>query len=189
MNEYRIDSKIRNNLLLSAIEGAGHRTGGIFAAQAGISYSLLVNLINMKKSPYLRNGELNQGVANLCVFINAMPSELFNDQQIQRPIIDNKTTVQLSSSEIAGYIESNNQPDIMLEKIEEKSLVKTAMSNALGMLTDRERDIVTRRSVDGETFDSIASSEGVTRERIRQIEQKALRKLRHESRGLHGFMQ
>jgi len=35
-----------------------------------------------------------------------------------------------------------------------------------------------------ETLDSIAGSRGVTRERIRQIEAKALRKLRHPTRAV-----
>ena len=57
---------------------------------------------------------------------------------------------------------------------------------ALHTLTAREEEIISRRfGLDGmgtETLEEIAKDYGVTRERIRQIEQKALRKLRHPSR-------
>jgi RNA polymerase primary sigma factor len=55
---------------------------------------------------------------------------------------------------------------------------------ALGVLTAREADIVRRRFGLGtggaeETLEEIGRRHGVTRERIRQIEAKALDKLRH----------
>lgn len=49
-------------------------------------------------------------------------------------------------------------------------------------LTEREAKIVKMRHQQGMTFESIGKVFGVTRERVRQIEHKALRKLRHPSR-------
>ncbi|MFA5698040.1 MAG: DNA-directed RNA polymerase subunit alpha C-terminal domain-containing protein [Candidatus Izemoplasmatales bacterium] len=49
-------------------------------------------------------------------------------------------------------------------------------------LTEREIRIVTKRLIEGLTLESVGIQEGVTRDRIRQIEAKALRKLRHPSR-------
>lgn len=48
-------------------------------------------------------------------------------------------------------------------------------------LTKREADIVKLRYQQGMTYDSIGKIYGVTRERVRQIEHKALRKIRHPS--------
>lgn len=53
---------------------------------------------------------------------------------------------------------------------------------ALSQLDDREVDVLERRCRDDEAIDSIARGHGLTRERIRQIEAKAWRKLRHPSR-------
>jgi RNA polymerase sigma factor (sigma-70 family) len=53
---------------------------------------------------------------------------------------------------------------------------------AVAMLTDRERRVLELRFVNEETLDETAAVIGVARERIRQIEAKALRKLRHPAR-------
>ena len=49
-------------------------------------------------------------------------------------------------------------------------------------LTEREANIVKLRYQQGMKYDSIGKVYGVTRERVRQIDAKALRKLRHPSR-------
>ena len=53
---------------------------------------------------------------------------------------------------------------------------------ALYTLTERERDIIIKRFVNKLTYKEAGDLFGVTRERIRQIEAKALRKLRHPQR-------
>lgn len=66
------------------------------------------------------------------------------------------------------------------------SMLREELNNALGSLTPREREVVTLRFglEDGRarTLEEVGREFNVTRERIRQIEAKALRKLRHPSR-------
>lgn len=66
------------------------------------------------------------------------------------------------------------------------SMLKEELGNALESLTDRERQVVRLRFglQDGRarTLEEVGKEFNVTRERIRQIEAKALRKLRHPSR-------
>ncbi len=66
-------------------------------------------------------------------------------------------------------------------------LLKEKMADVLQHLTDRERKVLVLRFglEDGHqrTLEEVGQEFGVTRERIRQIEAKALRKLRHPSRG------
>jgi len=56
------------------------------------------------------------------------------------------------------------------------------IKDLLNTLTEREARIVTSRLIDGYTLEAVGLQEGVTRDRIRQIEAKAIRKLRHPSR-------
>ena len=66
------------------------------------------------------------------------------------------------------------------------SMLRAELATALESLTDRERQVVKLRFglEDGRarTLEEVGKEFNVTRERIRQIEAKALRKLRHPSR-------
>ena len=72
----------------------------------------------------------------------------------------------------------NYSPDIKAEL----SNNKDSLNKILKKLTLRERSVIVRRfginDKDFETLENIGDSVGVTRERIRQIEEKAIRKLR-----------
>ena len=67
-----------------------------------------------------------------------------------------------------------------------RQMLKEQMDEVLGTLSSRERDVLAMRFGldDGRsrTLEEVGKAFGVTRERIRQIEAKALRKLRHPSR-------
>ena len=74
------------------------------------------------------------------------------------------------------------------------SMLKAKLTEVLATLTDRERRIMELRFglIDGcrRTLEEVGQQYQVTRERIRQIEAKALRKLRHPRRACHlkGFL-
>jgi RNA polymerase primary sigma factor len=67
-----------------------------------------------------------------------------------------------------------------------RQLLKEQIRSALGVLSEREREVLEMRFGlrDGQdhTLEEVGRHFGVTRERIRQIEAKALRKLRHPTR-------
>ncbi|MBI2947195.1 MAG: RNA polymerase sigma factor RpoD [Verrucomicrobia bacterium] len=75
------------------------------------------------------------------------------------------------------------------------NLLKTKLADVLCTLTERERKVLELRFglVDGyaRTLEEVGKQYRVTRERIRQIEAKALRKLRHPTRirQLQGFLE
>lgn len=64
------------------------------------------------------------------------------------------------------------------------------LNHALGTLSEREQKVIRMRYYDIMTLEDVAKAFNVTRERIRQIEAKAVRKLRHPARQnfiLHGY--
>ncbi len=75
------------------------------------------------------------------------------------------------------------------------ALLKEKIKDVLDTLTERERAVLEQRFglVDGysRTLEEVGRQFKVTRERIRQIEAKALRKMRHPTRirHLHGFLE
>jgi RNA polymerase primary sigma factor len=67
-----------------------------------------------------------------------------------------------------------------------RAMIRARIEDILGTLNERERDVILMRFglLDGRayTLEEVARSFQVTRERIRQIEQKSLKKLKHPSR-------
>lgn len=95
-------------------------------------------------------------------------------------------------SHLGDFIEDNTsaQPPERAEQ----SMVKDQLMQVLAMLTPREAKVIRMRyGLDDNhprTLEEVGQEFGVTRERIRQIEAKALRKLRHPKRKekLKGFL-
>ncbi|MBE6928544.1 MAG: RNA polymerase sigma factor RpoD [Ruminococcaceae bacterium] len=85
---------------------------------------------------------------------------------------------------IGSFVEDDNTPGPA--DATSNAMLAEALSEILKTLTDREADVLRLRfgMYDGKThtLEEVGQIFGVTRERIRQIENKAIRKLRHPSR-------
>ncbi len=88
-------------------------------------------------------------------------------------------------SYLGDFIYDNTAPTLF--DTASRGLLKEQLNSVLGTLSDRERRVIEERFGlrDGKpkTLEEVGRMFAVTRERIRQIEAKALRKLRHPSRG------
>jgi RNA polymerase primary sigma factor len=103
----------------------------------------------------------------------------------QEPISLETPIGEEEDSHLGDFIE--DQEAIAPAEAASVMLLKEKMQDVLQNLTDRERKVLVLRFglEDGHqrTLEEVGQEFGVTRERIRQIEAKALRKLRHPSRG------
>jgi len=102
----------------------------------------------------------------------------------QEPMSLEMPVGQEDSSQLGDFIED----DKIVGPVDaaSKQLLKEQLRSALGVLSDREREVLEMRFGLGDgqdsTLEEVGKHFGVTRERIRQIEAKALRKLRHPTR-------
>jgi RNA polymerase primary sigma factor len=103
----------------------------------------------------------------------------------QEPISLETPIGEEEDSHLGDFIE--DQEAIAPAEAASVMLLKEKMHDVLKNLTERERKVLVLRFglEDGHqrTLEEVGQEFGVTRERIRQIEAKALRKLRHPSRG------
>ena len=84
-------------------------------------------------------------------------------------------------SPIAYLQDHQPEPSEMLSAIEQEHLQTTGLANALASLDERSRRIVEARWLsqgDSSTLHDLADEFGVSAERIRQIEQKAMQKMK-----------
>jgi len=88
------------------------------------------------------------------------------------------------SSQLGDFIEDQDALEPMDAAARE--MLREQVKNALAVLSDREREVLELRFglIDGKdhTLEEVGQYFNVTRERVRQIEAKALRKLRHPTR-------
>jgi RNA polymerase primary sigma factor len=133
------------------------------------------------------------------------PEEIADEMQL--PVDRVRAVVKMAQQPISlqspvGDSEDTNFGDFIEDKSTENpsemtsfALLKDKLSDVLSSLNERERKVLEQRFglVDGyaRTLEEVGKQFKVTRERIRQIEAKALRKMRHPTRirQLHGFLE
>ena len=134
----------------------------------------------------------------------ATPEEIADEMQL--PVERVRAIMKMAQQPISlqspvGDSEDTNFGDFIEDKTAENpsemtsySLLKDKLADVLDSLTERERKVLELRFglADGysRTLEEVGKQFKVTRERIRQIEAKALRKMRHPTRlrQLHGFI-
>ena len=120
-------------------------------------------------------------------------------RELQRLVHLKKTTVSLDrpldwdgDSALCSVIEDARAPNPALGAA--RSMLRDQLSRSLAQLSTKEREILTRRygleTGCPQTLEEVGKIFSLTRERIRQIELKALRKLQHpsRSRALAGYL-
>ena len=133
------------------------------------------------------------------------PDEIAEDMQMpvervravlkmaQQPISLSSPVGDGEDANVGDFIEDKGAGDPL--DLTSFSLLKDKLGDVLRSLSEREQKVLELRfglgDGDARTLDEIGRQFQVTRERIRQIEAKALRKMRHPTRirQLHGFLE
>ena len=124
-------------------------------------------------------------IAEIAEGMEVTPERVRDIQKVSQEPVSLETPIgEEEDSHLGDFIEDRNAP--APPEAATIQLRKEEVANALGTLTERERRVLQLRfGIDdgrSRTLEEVGRDFGVTRERIRQIEAKALRKLRHPSR-------
>jgi RNA polymerase sigma factor (sigma-70 family) len=181
MSEYRIDIKVRNNLIIRKIEKLGYKSISEFCRKNKLNESLLGRILAMKESPLLNNGDFKKIIHDLSNIIQCTPEDLFTQVQLNAELKTNKKTIVVNEAEMKFYLE-NSCDQKLLEEDYFNTQLGHHLEDVLDSLTPREKVIVQDRIYNGMTLQEVGEKLGITRNRVRQIEAQALRRLRHHSR-------
>lgn len=186
--EYRIDVKIRNNLILEKMEKMGIKNVAELARLAKVNQTHLGRLINLKQSPFNTvsstesEPQWNESVKKVAEALGCIPEDLFPEDV---PVLrTNISSVKVRAKTLWGILEQNRASLKALpsDKTIEASELRNALDGMLRTLTEREQIVLYARFFDDKTLEETGIQFGCTRERVRQIEIGALRKLRRSNK-------
>lgn len=193
VKDLRIELRARNNALWHAIFDQ-YPSVAAFCRIHALDNGIVGALLNLTASPYRGVGRAKQPrvvlrplALQLCTITGLSADELF-PPLLYESVINPKTAIELEAATFLPLMTARRQmsleagPDDLIEQRERTALIHRVLST----LTPREAGVLTQRyGLDGNgerTFREIGQHFALTQERIRQIELRALRKLRHRSR-------
>lgn len=181
MKEYRVQVTVKNNLLLNAIEKAGYKSVSDFCEDAGLRANQVGNLINLKSSPVLKNGELSALAKKILDFLCALPEDLWTEEQLFMKLETNKGYMHLDKQQMDALSYGEKPQDAPeLEDLVMRKELQAKVHEVLGTLRPIQQFVLKMRfgmndQKEMYTLEQIAEKLDVTRERVRQIESKAMR--------------
>ena len=184
INDYKLTLKVQNNYLLEKMYEHGIKTVAELSRFSEVSQHSLGEILNLKIAAYTKTGKIYPSVEKLCEFFCCEIYDIFPAQHIEQSLPNNKAHIKADLNQLlpSGFLESTLDPANLVSTYQDNELV----NEMLLTLTTRESKVMSLRfGLKGEDEHTLAEAGillNVTQERIRQIEARALRKLRHPSR-------
>ncbi len=184
--DLRVEIKLRNNKILELVEATGARSLKAFCDAEGLPYSTIQTVVSISKPPLTTKGHWRAGVRELAEALGVLPEDMFSERLMGANM--KGTAVKFYLKADFDEAQAMLMPSRALGPEEQLQLTETSseLERVLKSLTPREEAVIRMRfglgGEPGQDLETVGRSFNVTRERIRQIESKALRKLRHPSR-------
>ena len=184
MKEFRLKVSVRNNLLLSAIEAQGYTSVAEFERACEIGIGRINNLVAMRDAPILQSGEFSQNAKLVMEVLGAAPTDLWTEQQLTIKLKTNSGERDIDADIVQHLLEQKDRTDYLPSPEDSLLAAETSaiVNEVLSSLKPREKDILQERFGKDLTLEEVGNHHGLSKERIRAIESKALRKLRDVKR-------
>lgn len=184
----------KNFTLLRAIKQAGYSSPYHFSKQEGINSSALYDLINMAALVVDQDGHVRSVIWEICEALDCLPDQIFPISQFRPSERARIFASRISKEKMQEFLFPNGITYDMEEVYEIYELEKY-IKNAMKTLNYQERHVLKRRygldkTEKEATLDDVADEIYRTRERVRQIERKALAKMKRSDAAscLEGYL-
>jgi RNA polymerase sigma factor (sigma-70 family) len=169
-NGYNVQIQVRNNHILKRIRDQ-YGSSAKMCKETGLVATAVSALLCFREKPFLMDGSLSTAASGLCSALGATPEELWPDEMSE--IVARKATYELELSQAQALsLCSSAEEDIIARQLIEK------WSECL---SDRQRIALEVLCWGHNTRSKLAKRLGVSRERVRQLQQRALNKMRHRA--------
>ena len=184
--DYRIEIKVKNNRLLTKMEAAGYPSVAKLAEAIGVGRGIIDRIVKMKSAALDDDGYYRPEALRVAEFLNCTPYDIYPPAQMRGTIKENTAQITANANEVDSLTSSMRTLAFSPERKMILDEAKLALNGVLMTLTPREQRILDLRFGltygEEKTLDEVGAMFGVHRERIRQIEQKAIRKMKHPER-------
>jgi RNA polymerase sigma factor (sigma-70 family) len=171
MGDYAVKITVRNGRILRKMRECGIKSQAELARIAGLSFGSVNSFIAMREKAYSKSGEFRETAWLIASALGCEPEDLFNDQQRERALERNTGELFMDAPQVQALMSGDP---------EESSWAKIEVQRLLAALPNPQHQTVIRRRLDGETCEEIASDLGLSKGRVHQIEQKAIRSMREK---------
>ena len=171
--DFNLKVTVRNAHILRAIRQT-HESVSAFCRDLGLPYTQLNGLICMRITPHNQDGKLRTVAEDLCSAVGMSASELWPKDMARLKAKRATTEIELSQAEALAI---TGDPDKLL--IQRQEIQRLSQ-----FITERQAHILSMRYDEGLTYKEIAKKHGVTVERIRQLEKKAIKTMRGKAKFL-----
>ena len=166
--DFNIKISVRNGRLLKAIR-ARYDSVADLARKCHLHQTRVNSLVTMTVKPFNKNGWTDLAL-DVAAMVGKEPEDLWPDHLRELKLIKSTAEMEVDLDSVKQLIQDGTS---------EKSLSQiSAISKLSENLTPRERQCMAMRWALGHTLDETARVFGVTRERVRQVEAKAIRKMK-----------
>jgi RNA polymerase sigma factor (sigma-70 family) len=177
MSEYLLKTKIQNNLIVKRIKERGYRNITSFCKSFELSQTRVSEIVNFKEKPTYGNGKFRLIVTKIAEALQCDELDLFTNHQLT---LSGVTAKEISIDE-ARVMQLMNDSDDSIAKLEndlDNKRLSSIMIQA-PRLTDREKGIIDLRFNQDLTLDEVGKIYGISKNRVRDLESKALRVMRN----------
>jgi DNA-binding CsgD family transcriptional regulator len=180
MKDYRVEVKVKNNYLFNLMQSYGLSNAAELSRASGLTQTTIGKVLNLKVPAFTKKGETSATAQALCDFFTCSVYDLFPPQHVDDPLQINSGAIEANMTELvsSNLLAGGTDPLQILSDGDATDL----LAAAVGKLTNREKIIVDARfgldGAGGKTLAQIGKELDISSDRVRQIEQKALRKLR-----------
>ena len=175
--DFNLKVTVRNGRLLRAIR-ARYSSVADMCRKMGRSHQTVNKLITMKAVPYNSKGWTDLAL-DIAGMVARDPEDLWPDHMRELRLRKSTSEVNLDLDDVKKLVQEGSSE----KTISQLSVLSQFSKN----LTPRERDVLARRFAHDQSLDECAASLRVSRERVRQIEARAFRKMRKVASDL-GYM-
>jgi len=166
--DFNLKITVRNGRLLRAIR-AKYESSADMARKGNLNAQEISSLVSMRAKPIHKNGNWRELALNVAGMLSCDPEDLWPDHI-------KEIRLKRSSAEMNVGLDTVTQiaKNGSANTLDRKQIV----GSLIDVLTPREEKIIYMLYHNGKTLEDVGQELGISRERVRQIEHKAIRKMK-----------